>query len=281
MIGNIETEPGDKVVFLGTGTPNADPERSGPSVAIIANESPYIVDFGPGVVRRAISARLDVKELCTAFLTHLHSDHTIGLPDLMLTPWVLERERPLKIFGPPGTGAMADLILKAYEADIRERLNGLEHANRAGWRISVIEIEAGVIYDDDDMTVEAIPVQHGSLAAFGYKFSIGDRNIVISGDTSPTDVIAKKARNADILIHEVYSAKAFQSLPSRWRKYHSAVHTSTIELAEIAAKAKPDLLVLYHQLFWGVSEDELVTEVTENYDGKVVSANDLDIYYLE
>ncbi len=281
MVGNIETEPGDKVIFLGTGTPNADPERSGPSVAIIANESPYIVDFGPGVVRRAISAQLDVKELCTAFLTHLHSDHTVGFPDLILTPWVLERERPLKVFGPPGTRAMADLILKAYETDIRERLNGLEHANQTSWRVSVTEIEAGVIYDDENITVEAIPVRHGSLAAFGYKFSIGERNIVISGDTSPADVIADKARNADILIHEVYSAKAFQSLPSRWRKYHSAVHTSTIELAEIAVKAKPDLLVLYHQLFWGVSEDELVAEVKENYDGKVVSANDLDIYYLE
>jgi ribonuclease BN (tRNA processing enzyme) len=280
MIANRRTETDIKVVFLGTGNPNPDPKRSGPSVAVVVNGRSYIIDFGPGVVRQAVAAGLDVKGLNTAFLTHLHSDHTAGFPDLLLTPWVLERESPLTVFGPPGTRAMADLILKAYEADIDERLNGLERANRTGWRVSVTEIKAGVIYEHENITVEAFPVKHGSLAAFAYKFIIGESVIVISGDTSPTEAIIDEAHNADILIHEVYSAKAIQSLPSRWRKYHSTVHTSTIELAGIAAKAKPDLLVLYHQLFWGVSDKELVAEIKEEYAGEIISANDLDVLYL-
>jgi len=269
------------VILLGTGNPNPVPERSGPSVAVVANGQPYIVDCGPGVVRRAVAAGLDVKQLDTLFLTHLHSDHTVGFPDLLFTPWVLERDNPLEVFGPAGSLAMAENISRAYELDINERLNGLEPANETGRQVSVKEIEAGIVYENPDIKVEAFPVNHGSLDAFGYKFTIAGRSIVISGDTAPTEIIVEKARNADILIHEVYSAKAFQSLPSRWRKYHSEVHTSTIELAEIAAKANPDLLVLYHQLFWGVSEDELVAEVKKGYGGEVISGNDLDVFHLE
>ncbi len=273
-------ESKDRVIFLGTGNPNPDPDRMGPSVAIIANGYPYIVDFGPGVVRRAVSSGLDVKTLDIAFLTHLHSDHTIGLPDLILTPWVLEREKPLALFGPIGTRIMAENILKAYEIDIDERLKGLEPANPTGWNVSINEIEPGIVYKDKNVSVAAFPVDHGSLTALGYKFSVGNRNVVISGDTSPTDAIIENARNVDVLIHEVYSAKAFQSLPPEWQKYHAAVHTSTVELAEIAGEVKPGLLVLYHQLFWGVPEDELLSEVTEIYRGEVVSAKDLDVIHI-
>src|SRR4026207_1678372 len=121
-----------QVVLLGTGTPNADPERSGPSVAIVVNDTPYLVDFGPGVVRRAAAAfrkgvkGLAVKNLSRAFVTHLHSDHTAGYPDLILTPWVLERKEPLEVFGPKGIKPMTEHILKAYSADIDIRLNGGE-----------------------------------------------------------------------------------------------------------------------------------------------------------
>ena len=121
-----------QVVLLGTGTPNAEPERAGSALAIIANEIPYLVDFGPGVVRRANAAcqrglqTLALPNLTTAFLTHLHSDHTAGYPDLILTPWVLGRDQPLQVFGPAGIKAMTHHILSAYQADIQERLAGLD-----------------------------------------------------------------------------------------------------------------------------------------------------------
>src|SRR5712675_2433617 len=113
-----------QVVMLGTGTPLPDPDRSGPSTAIVVNGTSYIVDFGTGVVRQAAAARkkgveaLEPVNLKIAFLTHLHSDHTLGFPDLILTPWVVGRKEPLEVYGPPGTSAMAEHILKAYADDI-------------------------------------------------------------------------------------------------------------------------------------------------------------------
>jgi ribonuclease Z len=131
--------------MLGTGMPIPNPERSGPAVAIVVNDTPYLVDFGPGVVRRAAAASpkfggaiagLDVTQLRTAFLTHLHSDHSAGFPDLILTPWTMGRDVPLEVYGPEGINEMAGHLLKAYQEDIRYRLYGLEPANNQGWRVN-------------------------------------------------------------------------------------------------------------------------------------------------
>jgi ribonuclease BN (tRNA processing enzyme) len=273
-----------RIVLLGTGTPNAEPDRFGPSVAIVVGDRPYIVDCGPGVVRRATAAQemgieaLGPKKLAWLFLTHLHSDHTAGYPDLILTPWVLDRGEPLAVYGPPGTQAMTEHILAAYSEDIRDRLSGLEPIEQEGYLVRAHEIEPGVVYEDSQVTVEAFPVVHGSLPSLGYKFQTPERTIVVSGDTAPTEAIVEAARGCDVLIHEVYSARRFERLPPAWRRYHSRMHTSTLELAEIASKARPGLLILYHQLPWGSSEEELVSEITERYDGEVVSGKDLEAY---
>jgi ribonuclease BN (tRNA processing enzyme) len=273
-----------KIVLLGTGTPNADPERSGPSVAVLVNRTPYLVDFGPGVVRRAAAAcragivGLDVRRINRAFVTHLHSDHTVGYPDLILTPWVLGREEPLHVYGPPGLRAMTEHVLAAYREDIHERLDGLEPANRTGYVVRAFEIGPGVVYRDRNVTVEAFAVNHGSWPAFGYKFHAPDRTIVISGDTAPTDGCVEAYRGCDVLIHEVYSSVGFAKRAPDWQRYHSSVHTSSYELAEMASSAKPGLLILYHQLFHGVSEQELLAEVRERYAGNVVSGRDLDVF---
>jgi ribonuclease BN (tRNA processing enzyme) len=274
-----------QVVLLGTGTPNADPLRSGPAVAIVVNETPYLVDFGPGVVRRAAAAAqagvtaLRVENLKRAFVTHLHSDHTAGYADLILTPWVLGRDEPLDVYGPPGIQEMTSHILAAYEQDIRIRLDGLEPANDAGYRVNAHVIEPGVIYQDSNVTVEAFPVKHGNWEhAFGFVFQTADRKIVISGDTAPTESVVEHCDGCDVLVHEVNSMAGFQTRPPEWQRYHRSFHTSSGELAEIAAKARPGLLILYHQLLWGSSEEELLAEIREQYDGKIVSGNDLDVF---
>jgi len=155
------------VVLLGTGTPNPDPEHSGCSLAIVVNDTPYIIDFGPGLIRQAakLSPRyggqipgLAVKKIKRAFLTHLHSDHTTGYPDLILTPWVMGRDEPLSVYGPEGTAQMTKHILKAYQEDIRYRLYGLEPANDEGWRVKAHDISEGLIYMDDNVEVEAFLV---------------------------------------------------------------------------------------------------------------------------
>ncbi|MFW9818790.1 MAG: MBL fold metallo-hydrolase [Candidatus Thorarchaeota archaeon] len=270
---------------MGTGNPNPDPMRFGPSLAIIVKESSYIIDFGIGITRRTDYAYynlgikpLESSRLIKGFLTHLHSDHTLGYPDLILTPWIMGRTQPLEIYGPQGTKKMTEDILRAYELDIKERINGLEPANPSGYKVHVNEITPGLVYEDENIRVEAFHVNHGTLISYGFKFITPDKIIVISGDTAPFQECIDLYKECDILIHEVYSSKIFQTLPQEWQKYHSSVHTSSYELGEIASKIKPELLILYHQLFWGVSEAELVAEVKEGYNGKVVSGKDLQIF---
>ncbi|MGH8548655.1 MAG: MBL fold metallo-hydrolase [Methylococcales bacterium] len=278
-------QKGTQLVLLGTGTPNADPDRSGPATAIVVNGSAYLVDFGAGVVRRAAAAErkgvtaLAAKNLKVAFLTHLHSDHTLGYPDLILTPAVLDRHAPLEVYGPKGLKAMTRNILKAYARDIDLRVNGLEHGDPAAYRVNVHEITPGVIYKDENVTVKAFLVQHGSWPqAFGYRFETADRTIVIAGDCVPSQSVIENCNGCDVLVHEVYSQAGFAMRSPQWQKYHSNFHTSSYQLADIANKAKPGLLVLYHQLIWGSSKEELMKEIQERYKGKVANGNDLDIY---
>lgn len=269
-----------QVILLGTGTPNAEPDRSGPSIAIVANGAPYIVDFGPGIVRRATAAHLKPSDLRIAFATHLHSDHTAGLPDLLLTPWTLERTAPLQLYGPRGLRAMANHIESAYRGDINVRLNGGEPSNKTGYKVQVHEIKPGMVYQDANVRVTAFRVTHGAWPeAYGYRFDTSDgRSIVISGDTSPSNEVVKACNGCDVLIHEVYSTAGLERRPPEWQQYHARYHTSSTQLAEIARKAHPKLLVLTHQLLWGTTEDDLLSEVRANYAGKVVNAHDLDMF---
>ena len=280
----MDPHPSTRIILLGTGTPNAEPDRCGMSIAVVVNDTSYLVDFGPGVVRRATAAfeagipALKPALLKHAFLTHLHSDHTVGYPDLILTPWVLGRDEPLTVCGPPGLRAMTDNLLHAYGADIHERLAGLEPANEYGYQVQVHEVEPGVCWRDANVVVEAFAVQHGTWPAFGYKFSTPDRTVVISGDTAPTDSVITHSTGCDVLVHEVYSVAGFKKRPPEWQRYHQHVHTSSHELATIAARARPRLLILVHQLFWGATEAQLLEEIRQGYDGRVVSGHDLDVF---
>ena len=277
-----------KVVMLGTGNPNPSPFQSGCGVAIVVNDVPYLVDFGPGIIRKAAAVTpqyggtikgLAAKNIKRAFLTHLHSDHTTGYPDLILTPWVMGRDEPLEVFGPEGIKHMTEHILEAYQEDIKYRLYGLEPANNKGWRVEAHEIEDGLIYTDENVKVEAFKVPHGTWPnAFGYRFTTPDKIIVISGDSRPCDNMVKHASGADILIHEVYYKKAWEQKDEFWRAYHAANHTSTTELGELATKTKPGMVVLYHILFWGATDNDLLNEIKETYNGKVIVGKDLDIY---
>jgi ribonuclease BN (tRNA processing enzyme) len=268
-----------RVVILGTGTPNADPERSGPCVAIVVNDTPYLVDMGPGLVRRAAAAKLSPTKLSRAFVTHLHSDHTAGFADLLLSPWVLERKVPLSVYGPKGLAAMARHIQRAYNEDIQVRLRGGEPSNRTGYRVQAREIAPGIVYRDQNVTVTAFAVPHGAWKhSFGYRFESPERTIVISGDTAPTDAVVNACNGCDVLVHEVYSAEMFKKRPPEWQAYHSRYHTSTTELAKLATRARPKLLVLYHQLYWGATDSDLLREVQTGYTGKVVSGADLQSY---
>lgn len=290
-----------KVVLLGTGTPNACPNASGPSTAVVIGDRAYLVDFGPGVVRQAAKAyhqgidALRPDLLTVAFCTHLHTDHTAGYADLIFTPWVLERNQPLKVFGPKGIKHMTSHILSAYEADIDFRIHGFEKANEMGYQVEATEIVPGIVYEDDRVTVEAFPVSHGTLESYGYRFTSGDKVIVISGDTAPLDIVAQKARGCDLLLHEVEYTGGISAREPKWQKYHREVHTLSVDLADVAKKAQPKLLVTYHRIYHMNVQDNtknlneemawrceaILQEIRDSgYSGKVVNGQDLDVFSI-
>ena len=270
---------------LGSGTPNPNPERMGSAYLVLANDTPYLFDFGSGVVRRVAAlssewggnfSKLDVTQLEYAFLSHIHSDHTLGLADLIITPWIMGRDKPLKIFGPEAAKDMADHIIKAYQPDIDYRIYGSQPQNDKGYKAIFTSIEEGVIYEDKNIMVTAFLNDHGDLAeSYGFLIQTGDKTILISGDTGPSANLLRFGNEVDILVHEVYSQAGFEKKEPDWKIYHKAHHTSPSELAKIAKKLNPKTLVLSHILFWGSSESEILEEIMKDYDGKVILADDL------
>lgn len=274
-----------QAVILGSGSPNAEAERVSSGVAIAIDDQPYLFDCGHGIVQRVVQAHeagvinWDTTDLTRLFVTHLHADHTVGLPDLLFTPWIHGREEPLLAFGPAGLKRMARHILLAYEENIREH-RAAHPGSERGYQIDAREIREGLCFQDERVEVRALAANHGDLDAFSYKLVAAAGAVVISGDTKPVPAFADWARGCDILIHEVYSSSQFAARPPAWQRYHARVHTSAAELAALAREIRPRLLLLYHQLFWGLAPDELVAEVKRGYAGEVVSASDLDAFDL-
>ena len=293
-----------KLVLLGTGTPNACPDHSGPACAVIVNNRAYLVDFGPGVVRQASKAyfkgidalRPDLLDI--AFCTHLHTDHTTGLADLIYTPWVLEREKPLRLFGPAGLSDMAKYIEKAYSADLDMRLNGDEPANLTGYKTEVTQLspgkeDYGIIYADENVQVNAFTVKHGRLQSVAYRFITDEGVIVISGDTAPVPIMIEKAKDADILLHECQYTEGLACRTVDWQTYHRNVHTMSTDLASIARMAKPKLVVTYHRIYhmnildntidlnkeMAIRNEKILQEIrSAGYDGPVINGQDLDVF---
>jgi ribonuclease BN (tRNA processing enzyme) len=284
-----------RIVLLGTGTPSPDPDRSGPATAIVVNGMPYLIDFGPGVVRRVASAAqktsvqgLSVTNMRVAFVTHLHSDHTAGYPDLILTPWSIGRSHALEVYGPKGIKDMTRYILKAYEEDIRIRLHDKKLQGQAryedGIQVNAHEIVPGTIYEDANVRVKAFLVNHGNVPnAFGYRFETPDRTIVISGDAAPSQSVIDHCNACDVLIHEAYSSMTYDYVAPPYQAYRRKHHTSSVELAALAKKARPGLLILYHRANPGGvgrpnPEEALIEEMRREYGGKVVTGHDLDVF---
>jgi ribonuclease BN (tRNA processing enzyme) len=293
-----------RVVLLGTGTPVPDPERSGPATAIVVDNSAYLVDFGPGVVRRAKAAVLDRHiaalepgNLKVAFATHLHSDHTAGYSDLIFTGWTAGRRTPLEAYGPTGLHSMTEHLLQAYRIDIATRTDseGDQRSNPDGWKVNSHEIKSGVVYRDANVTVTAFPTKH-ALESYGYRFDTPDRSVVISGDTSPTEETINACNGCDVLIHEARAVEMFAKLPEDRRSFGAKNHTTSEQLAALATKAKPGLLIVHHAWisWWPRAEadqpvtlstgglhstpDLLQKEIGSRYSGNFVIGRDLDVY---
>lgn len=275
------------VVILGTGTPVPDSDRSGPSTAVIYNGEAYVFDAGGGMVQRAIEAaqKKGIKALYPTnikhlFLTHLHSDHVLDYAELAQTYW-WRRTEQLNAYGPTGIKAMTDGYYAMMATDIAQRTNGNQPVKHPTfYQVKVKEYDkGGWVFRDGDVTIEAFDVSHGSITpAFGYKITTPDKVVVISGDTRYDESLAKIAKGADVLVHEVICEAGWSKLPEFWRNYHAKAHTRTSELAKLASIARPGVLVLTHILHYSAPIESTLTEVQKGYDGKVVLANDLDIF---
>ncbi len=277
--------PRTKIVMLGTGTPIPDPDRQGPALVIVVDSTPYFFDAGTGIVRRAAAAAragvpgLQMPRIRRVFLTHLHSDHTLGLADILFTPWIQGRTVPLEVYGPPGTTHMVASTLNAFDEDIHERIASSAGPSATGWKADVHEITDGVVYKDSLVTVRAFAVPHSAWKyAFGYRIDTPDRSIVVSGDTRPSPAIAAACNGCDVLIHEVYSDSGFANVPPARQQYHAQAHTSATQLGTIATNARPKLLILTHILFFGASEERVLAEVRSTFNGNVVLPRDLQIF---
>ena len=279
-----DTSAVTRLIVLGSGTPVPDPERAGPAYAVTYGTRVFLFDAGAGVMRRVAAAGVPIDGFTAVFLTHLHSDHTLGLPDVIHTTWVMGRSKPTPVIGPPGTAKMVEHIQSAWAEDIAQRTEGLERGRRGGHVVAVRETEGGVVYDSAGIRIRAIRVHHGSWpVSFAFRIDAPDRSIVLGGDAAPSPALEEAARGVDVLVHEVYDSRrvAPENRPGGelWPQYLREFHTSDEELGALAARAKPRQLVLTHVLRMGGPMDEVVAGVRRGgFAGALVVAKDLDRY---
>lgn len=274
-------EPRSAIVVLGDGTPLLGADRSGTSIGIVVRGTLYVFDAGPGVLRRIQEARerlgLGIQRQGPVFVTHLHSDHTLGIPELLYYPGAPS----LRVFGPPGIQAMLAHLQEAWAEDRHIRSSsGMPSDQGLAERVNAAtaqEVRTGVVFADSNLTVKAFGVPHGTWPhAFGYRIEAPDRVIVISGDTRASDAVVDACNGCEVLFHAVYDAE--NSLTGPDSAYFGRFHTNARELGDLAIRARPGVVILYHQLFMGKRPMELVRQVNARFRGPVISARDLDIY---
>jgi ribonuclease Z len=288
--GQQPPRPAAKIyaILLGTGFPRPDPERAGPCTAIIVGEKLFLVDAGRGVMQRIAGAGLKPANIQAVFLTHLHSDHIDGLPDVFHSSWQFGRNTPFQLYGPDGTKDIVDGIMKFYAADIHIRRDLTEKLPPAGATVDVHILKEGVVYQDDDLRVTAFLVDHFPVVpAFGFRFDLSSGgSIVVSGDTHPNDNLVRFAKGADVLIHEAYlpqsnaptnvqsAAPTDTAADGAWFvRYHS----TAAEAGDDAARAGVKILVLTHLIpHRPVDSDSIFRdEAAKSFHGKIIVGHDL------
>lgn len=273
--------PRSAIVVLGDGTPLLSADRSGTSIGIVVRGTLYVFDAGPGVLRRIQEARerlgLGIQQQGPVFVTHLHSDHTLGIPELLYYPGAPS----LRLLGPPGIQAMLTHLQEAWAEDRQIRSSsGMPSDQGLATRVSAAtaqEVHAGVVFADSNLTVKAFAVSHGAWPhAFGYRIEAPDRVIVISGDTRASDAVVKACNGCEVLFHAVYDAE--NSLTAPDSVYFSRFHTNAREIGDLATRAGAGVVILYHQMLMGKRPMDLVRQVSARFRGPVIAARDLDIY---
>jgi len=270
------SEPAIKVTLLGTGTPQPIMDRFGASTIVQAGSETLLFDAGRGCLQRLHQIKVSYDTIDALFLTHLHSDHIVGLPDLWLTGWLTsKRSVPLKVFGPTGTDNMIEYLQKAFDYDIKIRIED-DKAPEEGSKLLSAEIQEGVVYEKNGVKVIAFLVDHYPVVpAFGFRIEYDGHSVVLSGDTRYSENLIKYARGTDLLIHEVIIAP--DTLSKSDPKYNIFAHHTTPEQAgKVFNEVKPKLAAYSHiGKMYGHNEQELLKRTKVNYSGPIIIGEDL------
>lgn len=260
-----------KVHFLGTGSPIPLTSRFGPSILIQAGDQYLLFDGGRGAIQRIYSLGIPFPKIDKLFITHLHSDHTVGIPDIFLTSWVRGRKTPFEVWGPEGTTHLMNGIRSAFEYDIKIRIDQNDGSN-----IKIHDIDEGVIYNKDGLQVIAFNVDHGPVKpAFGYRINYNGKSVLLSGDTRYDKNLIKYAEDVDVIVHEVASTSHDMASKVPMTQKIVDIHTTPEEAGKIFSHVKPKLAIYSHIVLFDVTDDELVEQTSKYYKGPLVIANDL------
>jgi ribonuclease Z len=267
-----------RVTLLGTGAPPPSLERFGPSTLVEAGAQKFIFDAGRGAMQRLNQLAIPFSAITGMFLTHHHSDHVVGFPDLWLTGWIGlpwgKRASPLPVWGPEGTAQMMQHLPLAFATDLRIRG---KHYPPAGAELQAREIREGVVFEQDGVKVTAFRVDHGGeeLSAYGYRIDYKNRSALLSGDTTFNENLIRHAAGVDLLVHEVIAARGAAENPEQMRRI-AANHTTPEQAGEVFRRANPKLAVYTHLLlFGGFKAEELIPTTRKNYAGPLVVGEDL------
>jgi ribonuclease Z len=274
------------VTLLGTGVPIPSPERFGPCTLVEAGDRKFLIDAGRGAAIRLYQLKIPLGRIDLQLLTHFHSDHTSGLPDIWLTGWLSSpfgaRTAPYRVIGPPGTRALIENLERAYAADIEIRIAD-EKLPPAGVATELTEFDRdGTVYEEGGVKVIAFEVDHGDVIkpCYGYRFEYAGRAVVLSADTRYNENVIKYGAGADLLIHEVASARPGLMKQAYIRRI-IAHHTTPREAGRVFAQAKPKLAAYTHIVLLGSDTippptvDDIVAETRQTYGGPLVVGEDL------
>lgn len=268
------------VTLLGTGFPQPQIDRFGPAVLVEAGKDKLLFDAGRGIAQRVYQLYIPFSQLTRVFITHMHYDHIVGLPDLFLSGWEFQRSEPMEVWGPPGIKDHLNHIVQAYQIDIKVRQ---AHSGLPSRGIEFIahEISADVIYNNNGVKVTAFAVNHQPVRhAFGFRVDYAGRSLVISGDTRYASTVIEQAKGVDLLIHELAVASREMVKHNPRLQRILSYHTSPKDLATILANTKPRLAVLTHVIAFDTKEKTLLDEVKKGHSVAVKVGRDLMAFDL-